>query len=381
MSPPPDLLETLTALTASLTTTSTSLESAEFPKLTPPENGISLLDLKNELLLSYIHNMVFLVLIRLRSGTLSKGVGADAVKELVKIRVLLERGVKPLEGKLKYQIDKVIAAASPLTPAGTAPATTKEEIEVRNGKGSGGDGSGEDEDVTAHNDCDDHTLQEKPCSDVAAAASAPVSALIRKELAFRPNPAALVKPSAPALSSSTTNLSDGIYRPPRISATAMPEPNRAAEKGKPRRKSHMLDEFVTEELSTAPIAEPSVGSTIIDSGRVVKTARDRREERERQEYEENNFVRLPKMGKKEARELKRRSGREVNGMGGEDWSSFTGDIERLTRGAGRADKSAKLLERSRKRRSDGDNEEGGSSMVVGESFERKKERFSKRRKT
>ncbi|KAG0125110.1 hypothetical protein HOY82DRAFT_493370 [Tuber indicum] len=380
MSPPPDLLETLTTLTASLTTTSASLQSAEFPTLTPPENGISLLGLKNELLLSYVHNIVFLVLVRLRSGTLSNGIGADAVKELVKIRVLLERGVKPLEGKLKYQIDKVIAAASSSMPAGTAPATTKEEIEVRNGKGSGEDSSGEDEDVTANN-CDYYPLREKPRSDVAAA-SAPVSALTRKELAFRPNPAALVKPSAPALSSSTTNLSDGIYRPPRISATAMPEPNRSAEKGKPpRRKSHMLDEFVTEELSTAPTAEPSIGSTIIDSGRVVKTARDRREERERQEYEENNFVRLPKMGKKEVRELKRRGGREVNGMGGEDWSGFTGDIERLTKEVDRAGKSARLLEKSRKRKGDGDNEEGGSSRVVGDSFERKKERLSKRRKT
>jgi U3 small nucleolar ribonucleoprotein protein LCP5 len=162
----------------------------------------------------------------------------------------------------------------------------------------------------------------------------------------------------------------------------MPEPNRSAEKGKPpRRKSHMLDEFVMEELSTAPTVESSVGSTIIDSGRVVKTARDRREERERQEYEENNFVRLPKMGKKEARELKRRGGREVNGMGGEDWSGFTGDIERLTKEVDRAGKSARLLEKSRKRKGDGDNEEGGSSRVVGDSFERKKERLSKRRKT
>ncbi|PUU76402.1 hypothetical protein B9Z19DRAFT_256055 [Tuber borchii] len=372
MSPPPGLLETLTTLTTSLTTASTSLQSAEFPTLTPPENGISLLDLKNELLLSYIHNVVFLVLVRLRSGTLSNGIGADAVKELVKIRVLLERGVKPLEGKLKYQIDKVIAAASSSTPGDTTPATATKETIARNGKGSDEDSSDEDEDGIEHDDDDHEDSHRQKLRSDAVAAPAPVSTLARKELAFRPNPAALVKPSAPALSSlSTTNPSDGIYRPPRISATAMPEPSKPAEKDKPlRRKSHMLDEFVADELSTAPIAQPSVGSTIIDSGRVVKTARDRREERERQEYEENNFVRLPKMGKKEARELKRRGGREANGMGGEDWSSFTGDIERLTKGAG-AGKSAKLLERSRKRRGDGDGGdggEGGSSRAVGESL-------------
>lgn len=326
------------------------------------------------------------MLVRLRSGTLSNGIGADAVKELVKVRVLLERGVKPLEGKLKYQIDKVIAAASSSTPSDTTPATTTKETKAKNGKGSDEDSSDEDGDGDGmeHGDDDheDYSYRQKLRSD-AAAAPAPASTLVRKELAFRPNPAALVKPSAPALSSlSTANPSDGIYRPPRISATAMPELSKPAEKDKPlRRKSHMLDEFVADELSTAPIAEPSVGSTIIDSGRVVKSARDRREERERQEYEENNFVRLPKMGKKEARELKRRGGREANGMGGEDWSSFTGDIERLTKGADGAGKSAKLLEKSRKRRDDGDGGDGGSSRAVGESFERRKERLAKRRKT
>jgi len=322
------------------------------------------------------------VLVRLRSGTLSNGVGADAVKELVKIRVLLERGVKPLEGKLKYQIDKVIAAASSPTLGDTAPAPATKETEARNDKGSDKDSS--DEDGIEHDDDDDedcsHRQKLRPDATVAPA---PVSTIARKELAFRPNPAALLKPSAPALSSlSTANSSDGIYRPPRISATTMPEPNKPAGEDKPlRRKSHMLDEFVADELSTAPIAEPSIGSTIIDSGRMVKTARDRREERERQEYEENNFIRLPKMGKKEARELKRRGGREANGMGGEDWSSFTGDIEKLTKVADGAGKSAKLLERSRKRRGDGDGGEGGSSRVVGESFERRKERLAKRRKT
>lgn len=322
------------------------------------------------------------MLVRLRSGTLSNGVGADAVKELVKIRVLLERGVKPLEGKLKYQIDKVIAAASSPTLGDTAPAPATKETEARNDKGSDKDSS--DEDGIEHDDDDDedcsHRQKLRPDATVAPA---PVSTIARKELAFRPNPAALLKPSAPALSSlSTANSSDGIYRPPRISATTMPEPNKPAGEDKPlRRKSHMLDEFVADELSTAPIAEPSIGSTIIDSGRMVKTARDRREERERQEYEENNFIRLPKMGKKEARELKRRGGREANGMGGEDWSSFTGDIEKLTKVADGAGKSAKLLERSRKRRGDGDGGEGGSSRVVGESFERRKERLAKRRKT
>ncbi|CUS15536.1 unnamed protein product [Tuber aestivum] len=119
----------------------------------------------------------------------------------------------------------------------------------------------------------------------------------------------------------------------------MPELNNAAEKGKPlRRKSQMLDEFVTGELSTAPIAEPSVGSTIIDSHRVVKSARDRCEERKRQEYVGNNFVRLLDVGKKKARERKCRGGRETSGRGREDRSSPTGNTERLMKRVDRVER-------------------------------------------
>ncbi|KAG0640425.1 hypothetical protein HOY80DRAFT_10219 [Tuber brumale] len=93
MPPPPDLLQAVTTITTSLTTTSTSLQSPEFPSLPTPENSISLLDLENELLFSYIHNAVFFLLVRLLSGTLSNVVNTDATKELVKIRVMLERKV------------------------------------------------------------------------------------------------------------------------------------------------------------------------------------------------------------------------------------------------------------------------------------------------
>lgn len=369
MAPPPDLLETLTNLTSSLSATTLALNSSEFPSLQRPENGISLLDVKNELLLSYIHNVVFLVLVRLRSGSLGSGVGSDVVKELVKIRVLLERGVKPLEGRLKYQIDKVIAAAAADEGAKAQAAPTK---------GTEGDKSDEDEDEDDEMDDDDGNDHERP----PAGSMAPVSTLARKELAFRPNPAALSKPTAPALTSAGGVAEDGIYRPPRISATVMPELPKAGGSAAGRalpKKSHMLDEFIANELSAAPLAEPSIGSTITAAGRVVKTTRDRREEAERQEYEESNFVRLPKISKKEAGSQKRRGGREANGLGGEDWTSFAGDVDRLTKGVERTGKSSRLLEKSRKRPAEEDGD-GGRSRNIGQDFERTRRRMTKKRK-
>jgi U3 small nucleolar ribonucleoprotein protein LCP5 len=88
----------------------------------PPKEGISLLDVKNELLLSYLQNLVFLIVLKLRSQLVSLAsekqnkdepldIHDEVVKKLVELRVYLEKGVRPLEGRLKYQIDKVIRAA------------------------------------------------------------------------------------------------------------------------------------------------------------------------------------------------------------------------------------------------------------------------------
>src|SRR5271170_422460 len=104
----------LSSLIHSLTSVSSAFPSGE-GSLLPPADGISLLDTKNEILLSYLHNLVFLIILRLRHAgetqSDSPKLGADAVKKLVELRVYLEKGVRPLEGKLKYQIDKVLRAA------------------------------------------------------------------------------------------------------------------------------------------------------------------------------------------------------------------------------------------------------------------------------
>ncbi|KAK2818410.1 hypothetical protein FQN49_007930, partial [Arthroderma sp. PD_2] len=92
----------------------------------PPVDGISLLDTKSEILLSYLQNLVCLILLQVRqisssqanppstvNGTESKAGPhqEDVIKKLTELRVYLERGVRPLEGRLKYQIDKVLKAA------------------------------------------------------------------------------------------------------------------------------------------------------------------------------------------------------------------------------------------------------------------------------
>lgn len=330
---------TLETLAAALTATREALP--DLTLLTAPKNGLSLLTAKNDLLLTYLHNLSYLTLLRLRSTPITDH---PIITDLIRTRLLLERGTKPLEARLKYQIDRAVSAATAPEPIAPAPRA-------------------------ADSDSSDSEAEAAP----APAASA-------SDLSFRPNPASLAAPK-PTLRDTRAAAPDGIYRPPRIAATAMPTSAPREKQSGPIR-SRALEDFVADELSTAPLAEPSIGTTIAGAGRVVKSAQDRREEAERREYEESNFVRLPKLSKKEAQQQKKRGqNARDNAMGGEDWRSFAGDLDKLTKRTEKASKGERVLEKSRKR--GGEERDGGEESrgrVVGEHFEGRKKGMAKRRK-
>ncbi|KAL9577833.1 MAG: hypothetical protein Q9212_006113, partial [Teloschistes hypoglaucus] len=110
--------ELLSSLTESLDLATECVPTIE--ALHPPSDGLSLFDVKNELLLSYVQNLVFLILFKLRNHTSSNNEDSsdtqpshdDIVKNLVSLRLYLEKGVRPLESRLKYQLDKLLLAAS-----------------------------------------------------------------------------------------------------------------------------------------------------------------------------------------------------------------------------------------------------------------------------
>ncbi|TGZ85701.1 hypothetical protein EX30DRAFT_393027 [Ascodesmis nigricans] len=361
----PSLLETLTS---TLTATTSSLpQSLTFP--TP--HGLSLLDSKNELLLSYLHHLSFLILLRTRSESL--GSHQPAVETLIRLRALLEKGVKPLEGKLKYQIDKAVSAA---LAAEEAERNKNREDESDSGSSSDNDSSSSDDDdedsISGSEDESRTKVTEKPLGIPGTKAS---------DLAYRPNPNALLLAATNGETgkkkSSSRDDGSGLYRPPRIAATLMPEDAAAkkAQDDRPRR-SRAMDEFIADEVSAAPSALPSIGSTIAGHGRSVKTARDRREEKERQDYEESNFVRLPKPSKKEiAAQRKRGMQAKENNFGGEDWTSFAGDLDKITKRAVGGDRA---LDRSRKRRGEDDGEGGGEG--IGKKFAGRMKTLKRRRK-
>lgn len=385
----PTTAMTVTTLNSLLLTLTDSLKSAapslpDRSAIAPPADGISLLDTKNELLLSYLQNLVFLIILKLKdvptsgnNGTTvhkeAGGIRDEVVKKLVELRVYLEKGIKPLEGRLKYQIDKVVRAAEEDVAKNAA--NVQPQNQLSNGKTQGRNARA----TNGHKRNDGNESDENDNSEASSASgnsdeeTHPAPTI--DPLAYRPNPSALTLParSTPHTSSSK---SDNIYRPPRITPTALPTTTsqRSASAAKRPSKSATLDEFVATELSTAPIAEPSIGSTIVGGGRRSKSAKEREMENERSRYEESNYVRLPTEGKKK----KGKGGKERNAYGGEEWRGLGEGAERVVGLTRKGSGGGGVLERSRKRaREDGG---GGSGEVrMGERFEKRRKGVEKRR--
>ncbi|KAF2273880.1 uncharacterized protein EI97DRAFT_137550 [Westerdykella ornata] len=370
----------LTTLTESITSAIQALPAAD--TILPPKDGISLLDVKNELLLSYLQNLVFLILLKLRSrsgkshptsaetnGTIdetvangdrkSESLDREVIKKLAELRLYIEKGIWPLENRLKYQIDKILRTAETSERKPTVQAErprlpkTKKIMNPVESDITSDDGSAAENGFGRADDAEDLDTT-----------------------SFGPNRAAFVrsKPSAADESRASASTKDGIYRPPRITPMAMPTTTAREERqARHAAKSATLDEFVATELSAAPMAEPSIGSTIVQGGRRMKSDKERREEAERREYEEANFVRLPTQGKKD--KAKSRGGRD-GGWGGEEWRGLGAGldrIERLTQKKGGSSKGAMgMLERSRKRGRDVGDGDRGSGAQIGAAFEKRR---------
>ncbi|EXJ82814.1 hypothetical protein A1O3_06629 [Capronia epimyces CBS 606.96] len=398
-----------------LSTLTNALESAAsaFPdnedQFLPPAEGISLLDIKNDLLLSYIQNLVFLVVLKLRnqgsSTDSTQDLAGEVVKKLVELRVHLERGIRPLESKLKYQIDKVVRAAEEADRRASQQASTGQESTKKATRRRTQDVDGEGSDDGAP--VSDSGLDSED-SDEGAQLTGPTEA----EISIGPRPAALLRSttdksqtngSSRTTKSRTTDpgtgtgTSTGAYKPPRITPTAMPDPTATRERDRDqparKRRSQLLDEYIDEEVSTAPRAQPSIGSnhTIVKHGRGAMSSRDREKERERLEYEERNFVRLPGESKAERRKARLRGERNQRDMfGGEDWTGLGGLGDRIHRTvAGRSrGEGANLLERREKRRrdtQDGPRGDGsaagpgsGGGAGIGETFEKRRKIMQQR---
>ncbi|KAH3660342.1 hypothetical protein OGAPHI_006928 [Ogataea philodendri] len=285
--------ESIKSTSTSLDTVASALEdSNNVPELvkslmTGSEDleGVSLLSLKNSAMLSYINNLIVILGSRLdlvKSG--NKEAFDKAVKGSIVQRVALDRGVKPLEKKLNYQLDKLITSYQRREKE-----QTQAEEKVQDLVNSDSD---EDEDSE-----EDEGLNYRPDA----------SAFLKKQ-------------QSSSESNQDTAETQEKYRPPKIAAALPPQAFTESDPSQKRRRNlQSMDEYL-EELSEAPAVETSIGSTIVNKGRDVKSQRQLEKEAEIQRYEEENFTRLPASQLKMSTKDKRR--KQQNEFFGEDWSMF-----------------------------------------------------------
>lgn len=389
---PQELLQTLTS---SLQEASTALPNANTtadsgPSVIPPTNGLSLLDTKSEIFLSYLQNLSFLTLLNVesleQSGRSGEGEKVDGslfdktMFKLNELRVYLERGIKPLESRLKYQVDKVLNAADDEARDTAMKKAKKTTRKIRNVEKDSDEDSEESE-----------SGEGSDSEDGSDATSASDEEDI-DELAFRPNVSAFARglnkeddrTSQNPSSKPTAASSDAIYRPPRVKPVVMPEEHpdsrktskRSEREAKHAAKSRVIDEYVQGELNSAPLAQPSIGTTIRDGGRAERSAAERAREKEKRDYEEGNFVRLPKESKKER--SKKKGAQGGGGMGtfaGEDWKGLGESADRIASLTKRGRNTGGALERSRKRRP-ADDLGARNGSTAGEGFEKRRKKVA-----
>lgn len=404
------MTDTLSSVTASLQDARSSLPTSQ--SILPPANGISLLDAKNELFLSYAQDLALKMydsISSLRSElqairqqpseskaqedmesrkSIDAARASALLKRLVERRVYLTRGVKPLETQLAYQITKVLRAADDEGKVQAATGAAEKKSKTASRSGSSGDGSdNESDDDGSEQGSEDEDADEEDIDELAYRPNP--SAFAPKRKAAPPGPSPTTRPTK-STSSATDRAatSGGVYRPPRITATSMPDEHQRRTSSKrdadnrPSR-SATLDEYVSTELSGIPSAEPSIGSTITARGRKDKSAKERAQEAERKEYEETNLVRLPGVSKKEKAQMAGGRGGDRSSYGGEEWRGLgegLDRIERLTKkSGGKSGSGGAALESSRKRRATEDGPRG-DGVSAGSAFERKRPKVMRRLK-
>ncbi|KAM3432028.1 hypothetical protein MY4824_006812 [Beauveria thailandica] len=359
---------TLSALLEQLTQ-SLSLTQEASPALSTiahPKDGISLLDVKNEVLLSYLENLVFLILLKIRNHKTSTSESVDQKlnekvrSKLVELRLYLEKGARPLEEKLRFSIERFLRTAED--------AQREEQAKEQHGKGNDRTGSESDEESGSGSDDDEDEESEAEQDNYKGNAPRKISAAPKlhnlvDDVTARP----AQRDGAPA----------GIYRPPKRDRQVMDTGARKEKVNRRPNKSRTMEEFVSTELSAAPLAEPSIGTTIVQGGRRTKTAADREAEAERREYEETNYTRLPKESKKDRAKKARQDGssRRMQ-FGGEEWHDLGEGVDRIDRltkrkEGGKGANVRAMLDKSRKRGRDTTDGPRGSGHEMGDRFTKK----------
>ncbi|XP_054283753.1 neuroguidin [Macrosteles quadrilineatus] len=263
------------------------------------KDGISLLDVKNQMMINYISNVVYIIAKKLHGNNIE---GDGAIERLVEMRTVLER-IRPLEQKLKYMMEKLVKTA--LTGAGNENDPTHFRANPENmAANMAGSESESEEDETPSKD----KSEKKP----------------------------------------------GVYVPPRVAPMHYEEEENAASRRQKlveRARKRALHSSVMEELREEYLDTPAE----VTHSNVLKQSLTK-QQRFKNRYEEEYFTRLPTMKKDRH---KSRYSMTVGNIGDqlthfediqvlEDEAAFQGKMKGKRKSSGKADKK-KAFKRRRTR--------------------------------
>lgn len=254
-----DLLDDVTKnIKAASVSLQTVIEKVKSGVDTSNEKGISFLEMKNSLLLRYISNLTFVMLKKCHGKKIE---GDASIERLVKLRTVMEK-VRPIDQKLRYQVDKLLNIAE-------------------NGVG----------------------VENDP-------------------LRFRPNPDNLDVEDGDDSDDGADKSGGGAKGAKYVAPKNVPQHfdgDKTAEEVEQEatnaRKKHNLSKSLIEDLKRQHLDTPEE----VHHNTEVKKSKMIEMERERTRYEEDNFIRLPM---KKAEGKKKRSQMSTVGTIGDDITSF-----------------------------------------------------------
>lgn len=213
------------------------------------KNGLGFLELKNLIMLEYVSDLSFLLLMKCHGKKLD---GAKSIERIVENRTVLEK-MRPIEKKLKYQIDKYVKVAE-----------------------SGGEIRPED------------------------------------PLHFKPNPSALAADDDSNYDSDENEVDakedknrNQLYVVPKHIPTLCDDDlgSKQDTEKEDRSKKRTLSKSILEDLRRQHLDTPEEEHNQLDTMKAKHVAMLK----ERTRFEEDNFMRLPQMSKKDKHKMRKRS--------------------------------------------------------------------------
>ncbi|ALC38799.1 CG11030, partial [Drosophila busckii] len=218
------------------------------------EYGLSFLEVKYHMLLDYLINLTYVVLRKCSGETIE---GDPSIERLIEIRTVLEK-IRPIDYKLRYQIDKLVKTATTGVSSSTDPILYKPNPEDMLSAAGAEHAEQDDDDSDEHDDDEDE--------DEAAGAAK--------------------KPRKAATAGNT-----GVYVPPRIKPVYYDGDERDADKEKKameRAKKRAITTSMLQDLKEEYLDVPTELSSGSRAQQLLsQTAK------EKQEYEETYLMRLP----------------------------------------------------------------------------------------